>query len=152
MLEISRKTNTILFKLSSEISILPNVIEEVEKFLIPKNVDDLTNVLLVTEELLTNAVEHGNQNDPARLTVCDIEQIDDDLFKIVVKDEGDGFDYRCIDFKLPENPKYVQKRGYILINALSKRIVFEGNGSCVTAYVGKKNNKDHQVQKNYQSR
>lgn len=152
MLEISRKPNTILFKFSSERSILPNVIEEVEKFLIPKNVDDLTNVLLVTEELLTNAVEHGNQNDPARLAVCDIEQIDDDLFKIVVKDEGDGFDYKCIDFKLPENPKYVQKRGYILINALSKRIVFEGNGSCVTAYVGKKNNKEHQVQKNYQSR
>ena len=101
MLEISRKTNIILFKLSSEISILPNVIEEVEKFLIQKNVDDLTNVLLVTKELLTNAVEHGNQNDPARLAVCDIEQIDDDLFKIVVKDDGDGFDYKFIDFKLP---------------------------------------------------
>ena len=135
MFEISRKIHAILFKLSSEISLVPNVLDEAKEFLKLANVNDPTKVLLGVQELLRNAVVHGNKNDSNLLITCCIEQIDGGLFKIVVEDEGNGFDYRCLDFKIPEDPKNIQKRGYKLLYILSKKIHFAGKGNHVTAYM-----------------
>ncbi|MBA7636369.1 hypothetical protein ES703_43987 [subsurface metagenome] len=37
--------------------------------------------------------------------------------------------------KLPEDPRYIQKRGYILINALSEQIEFNSKGNHITVYM-----------------
>ncbi len=135
MLEIKRKRNAILFKFSSEISTLTNTMDKIEKFLKVLNTKDPTNVLLVARELLMNAVVHGNRNDPNRFVICRLRAFDNNQLKILVKDEGAGFDYESLDLRLPNDPKHIQKRGYILINALSERIDFKGRGNSVTVYV-----------------
>ncbi len=135
MLEVKRKRNSILFKFSSEISTLTNVMDRIEKFLKVLNKKEPTNVLVVARELLMNAVVHGNRNDPNRFVICRLRVFDNNQLKILVKDEGAGFDYESLDLRLPNDPRHIQKRGYILINALSERIDFKGRGNYVTVYV-----------------
>ena len=52
---------------------------------------DSFNLWLCLEEALTNAVRHGNRNDPAKMVRLEIAQ-DGDECHIAVFDEGTGFD------------------------------------------------------------
>ena len=133
MFEVTRKTNAVSFKLSSEISVIENVIKEAEKFTRKLEIADCTGLSIVMMELLRNAIIHGNKKSPERIVTCNIEKINGGKFKIGVKDEGSGFDYKCLDMNIPEDPRNLKKRGYILINELSEKIVFNGNH--ITVYI-----------------
>lgn len=49
---------------------------------------------LVLREGLTNAVRHGNANNPEKLVMFDLNIMDSDCIKIVIEDQGDGFDWK----------------------------------------------------------
>ena len=90
---------------------------------------------VVLREMLTNAIKHGNKQVPERMVTVKIESLKKMRFKISVHDEGDGFNYRALSSKAPENPRGREKRGYYLINYLSDKVEFNVQGNGITAFV-----------------
>jgi serine/threonine-protein kinase RsbW len=89
------------------------------------------NVLIATIEAANNAILHGNKLDEQK----DVNirfKIDDKFLTIVVKDQGEGFDYSNIpDPTAPENLEKINGRGVFLMERLSDKIIFSDNGSKV---------------------
>jgi anti-sigma regulatory factor (Ser/Thr protein kinase) len=54
---------------------------------------------------------------------------------VTVEDEGPGFNYGAVRMSLPDDPRRLQNRGYVLIKSLSEKLEFNDRGNCVTAYV-----------------
>lgn len=90
---------------------------------------------LVLRELLINAIQHGNRGEAVRSVECSLERVGADGVKIVVEDEGNGFDAGSLDFSVPEDPQHIQKRGLTVVNALADRLEFNTKGNRVTAYL-----------------
>ena len=137
MIHIDKFNSYLTFKISSEISMVNKLIKETETFISQfeiKNDIDI-DLMIVLRELLLNAVIHGNKNIPDRIVKCRIEKLEKSRFKVVVEDEGSGFDYKSLDMKIPEDPRHIQKRGYAVINALSDQIEFNSKGNQVTVYI-----------------
>jgi anti-sigma regulatory factor (Ser/Thr protein kinase) len=58
---------------------------------------------------------------------------EDKSVEITVADQGKGFDYRSLDFALPDRPAHLERRGYILIGNMADAVRFNGAGNVVTA-------------------
>lgn len=70
---------------------------------------------LATCEILSNAMVHGNQNDPEREVSLDLDVIDEDIV-IVVRDQGEGFDPGGVpDPRQPGNLLRASGRGIFLV-------------------------------------
>lgn len=135
MFKIDENSNSIIFTLSSEMRLVDNVIRESQKFLKEHDISEFSGFKLVLRELLNNAIEHGNYHISDREVVCRIEYIGEQRFKIMVQDEGKGFDYNNLVMTLPEDPRQIRNRGYALVNAFSDQIDFNERGNRVTTYI-----------------
>lgn len=90
----------------------------------------------VLRELLINAVEHGNQYNFKRMITCEIEYFQVDQFKIMVQDQGHGFDPDSLDRY--QGNLSTRKRGYTLIKTFTQDLQFNACGNQITAYIGAK--------------
>jgi serine/threonine-protein kinase RsbW len=109
---------------------------------IEKLVDDLSaelkissdiygNILIASLEAANNAIIHGNKQDESKLVNISVKK-DKRSLKIMIEDEGDGFDYQNIpDPTAPENIENVNGRGIFLMEKLSDSIEFTRNGATV---------------------
>ena len=89
------------------------------------------NVLIATIEAANNAILHGNKLDENKSVVIRFK-IDDNYLTIVVKDQGNGFDFNNIPYPTaPENLEKINGRGVFLMERLSDKIIFSDNGSKV---------------------
>ena len=120
-----------------------NISSKIENLrIIEKAVDDIStvcnlnselygNVLIATIEAANNAILHGNKLDENK-NVDILFKVEDSKLKIVVKDQGIGFDYANIpDPTSPENIEKINGRGVFLMEKLSDEIFFFENGSRV---------------------
>lgn len=89
------------------------------------------NLLIATLEAANNAIVHGNKLDENKMVEIEMEKENDDL-AIVVKDQGNGFDYSDIpDPTAPENIENISGRGVFLMRKLSDNVEFFENGKTV---------------------
>ncbi len=80
-------------------------------------------------EAFTNALMHGNKQDPEKIITITFEKKSTGL-TFTVKDEGQGFDYQSIpDVKDDGKEKKFPGRGIFLIKSLSDDVNFVGNGN-----------------------
>jgi len=119
---------------------IPSKIENLR--IVEKAVDDISsdynlnselygNVLIATIEAANNAILHGNKLDETKNVDISIK-VEGNKLRIVVKDQGDGFDYANIpDPTSPENIEKINGRGVFLMEKLSDEICFFENGSKV---------------------
>jgi serine/threonine-protein kinase RsbW len=112
-------------------------LREVEKFIdvIAKEhqLDNIIygNVLIATLEAANNAIIHGNKLDISKEVYIGME-IEKNFIKLIVKDQGPGFDYKNIpDPTAPENIENISGRGVFLMSKLSDSIDFSNNGAIV---------------------
>jgi serine/threonine-protein kinase RsbW len=93
---------------------------------------DLFGVHMALEESISNAIRHGNKEDPAKRVEVEC-QISPERFWARITDEGPGFrpaevpnccEPECLD--LPGG------RGLALINAYMTRVQYNDRGNCVT--------------------
>jgi anti-sigma regulatory factor (Ser/Thr protein kinase) len=91
--------------------------------------------LLVLRELLMNAVYHGNGNDHGRSVAFDVEYLGQEQFRVSVEDEGRGFDYSALDLTIPDDPRRMRNRGYIVIRKICSSLKFNDRGNRVTVEV-----------------
>ena len=131
----SEKGNSIVYKISSEMCCIDKVVEHLKEDLKRFNISgDESAFKLIVRELLKNAVRHGNHEIIEKTVACNIEYLGARRFKIVVEDQGNGFNYGNINVDLPENFNQIKRKGYILINDLSKRIEFNEKGNRISVY------------------
>jgi len=92
----------------------------------------LNNISVCTDEILTNALVHGNGGDPKKnisITLnCDAEK-----FTLTVKDEGKGFDVKNFSQQLKENHLDIpSKRGLFIVEYLMDEVSFNAKGNQIT--------------------
>ena len=135
MYRVERGDDYVSFEMPSQSRYVPRAVDACEDFLRERDVYESSGLTVILRELLANAIRHGNLNTPQRRVSARVEQEVDGRFKVIVEDEGAGFDSKSIDMRLPDDPRYIRKRGYLLIRALSDRLEFNPKGNRVTAYV-----------------
>ena len=112
------------------VSLVENLIDEVAIEL--SIISDLYgNVLISTIEAVTNAIVHGNDNNPEKKVSIEVIK-DEKKLTIIVEDEGDGFDLNLVPD--PTKPDYIEKpdgRGIFLMKNLTDDLEFEKNGAIV---------------------
>lgn len=112
-------------------------INEVEKF-----VDEFSEahdihsdiygkILMATVEAVNNSIVHGNKEDVSKKVFL-IFRMDSDSIKILVEDEGPGFDYTTLpDATKPENIENIHGRGIYLMQHLADEVEFFKEGKQV---------------------
>ncbi len=93
---------------------------------------DFKELKKVLNELIMNAIEHGNKKSVEKKIECSVARMHGSLFKITVKDEGEGFDYRRSGILTPAGSG---KQGYTLVRALCEQIDFNRKGNRVMVYI-----------------
>lgn len=108
--QLKYKLKTSIF----EIDNLPNYLDEaLSGIKIPT--DKYNNILLAVTEAVNNAIIHGNKNDIKKQIELEFI-ISDEFIKIIVTDEGEGFDITGIpDPTLPENLLSEHGRGIFIM-------------------------------------
>lgn len=87
------------------------------------------NILIAFLEAVNNAIVHGNKENEEKEVVINISLEGGELH-IVVKDQGNGFDYRNVpDPTAPENIENISGRGIFLMKKLSDKLIFHENGT-----------------------
>lgn len=111
------KENFILKSDKAEISTIENLISQFNKIaLIPE--EKIINFQIAVSEALINAIVHGNKEDINKSVFVAIE-CKENFFKISIKDEGSGFDYKKIpDPTKEENLFKEHGRGIFIMNTL----------------------------------
>ncbi|MDM8525756.1 ATP-binding protein [Desulfococcaceae bacterium HSG8] len=135
MFKMNENGSSITFSFSSEMHLVDRVIQSCRDYLKHSGVSEFSQFRLVLRELLINAVEHGNRNIVEHTVICSIEHMGEWQFRITVEDEGDGFDPRTLDMKMPKDPEEMRKRGYPLVNAFTDQLEFSEKGNRVIAYI-----------------
>jgi len=133
MFNIFEEDDFIQFKISTDMRHISTVMQQVRKFLRRCNVQD-DNPVLILKELISNAFEHGNRNAENSSIMISVEHTGNADFKIMVEDEGKGFDYKNAERKAESDPR-TRNQGLELVRNLSERIEFSGRGNCVSVWV-----------------
>lgn len=120
-------------------SSLPNVKAAVDEALtfVDSNINNLSredffDLKLVLNELIINAVIHGNNQDITKKVSIYIEIQPENIIKTVISDEGKGYNYEELilkdneEFSLDENG-----RGISLVAALIDTLTFNDMGNVV---------------------
>jgi len=93
------------------------------------NEEDAFAIKLALEEAMTNAVRHGNRNDPDKKVVVRYS-VSPTRTIIVVRDEGGGFvPDRVPDCTLPENIERPCGRGIMLMRAYMTEVAYNDDGN-----------------------
>ena len=95
----------------------------------PEDVREQINLAAI--EAGTNAIKHGNKEDPhkrALILFC----LDADKLTIIIEDEGDGFTRKEVADPLdPENLLKSSGRGLFLMEAYMDSVIYEANGTII---------------------
>ena len=93
---------------------------------------DVFAVRLALDEALANAIKHGNNSDPTK-KVCVRFCIEDSKITLSVRDEGLGFDRRCIPDPTEDDRLEIPcGRGLLLMRSYMDSVTFSETGNEVT--------------------
>jgi len=113
--------------LIENITIIESFIDNArEKFNI--NDDIYGNIMISVTECVSNAIIHGNKQDPKKPVNIELRFLDDQI-RFIIEDQGEGFDYQVLkDPTSPEHLKIPGGRGVFIMKHLSDEVDFEENG------------------------
>jgi anti-anti-sigma factor len=135
MYNVVKENSGKIYELSSRLCYVDRCVEDCKEYLHYLGFSQFTDFILVIRELLINAIEHGNKNIIEKTVTCKIENRDRGRFKVIVEDQGEGFEYKRLNLNLPKPADKGRRCGYPLIYALSDKVQFNDTGSQVTAFV-----------------
>ena len=93
---------------------------------------DIFSVRLSLEEAITNAIRHGNGNDPKRHVLIECE-VDPQRLLVRIQDEGNGFDPSTIpDPTDDDHLELTGGRGLLLMHTYMSSVKYNEDGNVVT--------------------
>lgn len=134
-MHIERDGEGLGIELPSDLRLVDQVVEEVRAFARERGVERAPGLGLILRELVNNAIEHGNRNEQERKVAVRVESVGPMRFKVVVQDQGEGFDHASLDLRLSEDPNQERNRGLPMVNAYADELSFDKDGTRATAYV-----------------
>ena len=126
-------TGKLSLKIPSDIKHVREVSSGILKWLEPRKLDDsaLFDIRLCVEEVVRNAITHGNNNDLG-LKVLISYWLEGDSLIIEVEDEGAGFDPgKMPDPTIEENIMKGSGRGVHIVRKLIDKMEFNDKGNKV---------------------
>jgi serine/threonine-protein kinase RsbW len=112
---------------------MDQVVDETEEFLRPLGLEEelAYNIVMLTTEAVTNAIEHGNAMDESKNVVLEFEA-NEVRVQITVEDEGEGFKESDVPDPLAqENIMSEGGRGIFLMRELADQITYEKGGRAI---------------------
>jgi serine/threonine-protein kinase RsbW len=118
---------------------LPSVPESINK--VDNLVDDLVefyqisnevyaNIITSLNEAVTNAIYHGNKQNPNKAIKIEVEIINAKKLICIVEDEGVGFNFNVLpDPTAPENLENLTGRGVFIMKKLADQCIFNETGN-----------------------
>lgn len=104
---------------------LPNNVEVIEEILqtlqneLSISEQCVFNIRLALSEAITNAIRHGNNNNPSKLVIIDVESVNGKIY-CCVADEGDGFNLSdWSDPRLKANREREGGRGVLFLREIT---------------------------------
>lgn len=124
------QTKVIPSKLDEAVKWIDEIVSQVRR--LGYGPDDVFSIRLCLEEALTNAITHGNKEDPEKAVVVEYELTPEQL-KICVEDQGEGFD----PSELPDPTSNAHLlspsgRGVFLIRQFMDNVSYNPKGNCIT--------------------
>ncbi len=120
----------LFMKIPSDKLLIPKASNDFLDFLHTNGIKECDAFQIAFEEALTNSIVHGNKSDYNK-NVNIYFHIDDEMVKVIIEDEGDGFDYTMTMIGLTESQENIYKdsgRGIFLISLYTDDFYFENNG------------------------
>lgn len=123
------------FSINSELCNICNSINNIIKFIVehhgPLKDDVLFDIKVILNELLLNAVVHGNKEDKSK-QVKVRTGIDNDFVYFIIEDEGEGFNINCCS--QPEDLFDIMDmkengRGILIVKNLCDRVKYNTKGN-----------------------
>lgn len=127
----------------SDIKILRLIEKEILSFLTKEaelSEEELLEFKLIINELLINAIVHGNRNNPSKKVKVKIGVYEKRLSYIVVEDEGDGFDIEKVftEYTPCEEADQIEGlyefgRGLMIVSSLCESVKQNRKGNKIVA-------------------
>ncbi|MCK8825655.1 SpoIIE family protein phosphatase [Fuchsiella alkaliacetigena] len=119
-------------KFKSSIEVMYQVQEELTEFIIPYY-EESTLICIGFQEIAANAIEHGNKMDENKAVEIKAE-VTEKYIKIIIKDEGEGFDWQSKvnqSFNIEKEAQIEKERGrgIKMINELYDEICYNERGN-----------------------
>lgn len=125
-------------KLTSDFDSVEHVDRIVDELTRQQGLSEVTQgaLLLSLSEAVTNAIMHGNKQDPSKWVHVRAVRVGDDL-EVTVEDEGDGFNPDVIPSPVDsENLLRQGGRGVYLMRMYCKDVRFSNGGRALTLVLG----------------
>lgn len=117
---------------SSETRVIGEIISSLEILCLLFDLDGnmiKVTIPLVIDELLRNAIKHGNKNDKSKSIKVE-GYLDNSRFKLAVEDEGSGFDYHKYLEKNVDIDEFAGSgRGLLMVINYAEEINFNKKGN-----------------------
>ncbi|ADY53567.1 putative anti-sigma regulatory factor, serine/threonine protein kinase [Pseudopedobacter saltans DSM 12145] len=114
---------------SASIALVENFIDN----LVPTlnlNDDVYANMMTCVNEAVSNAIVHGNKENPTKIVYINVENIDNRRIIFSIADEGEGFDFNNLpDPTSPENLEKLSGRGIFIMKKLADQCIFNTKGN-----------------------
>ncbi len=131
--------------IASEMDLVERVLRSARTFAEDFDPTPFPDLQQVLRELLENAVVHGNRRRPDKVVACEIARVRDDLFKVTVSDEGEGFDHRNAEVLASSAPRWEGTRGFGLIRAVCEQIDFNEAGNEASVFLRRSRETQYEV-------
>ncbi len=114
---------------SESVAVLENFIDDlVAKLGIGEDV--YANLMTCLNEAITNAIYHGNKQDPHKKVYVNLDVILNKRLVFTVADEGNGFDFNNIpDPTDLDNLEKLTGRGVFIMKRLADQCIFNSKGN-----------------------
>lgn len=94
--------------------------------------NELLDIRLCLEELLINAIKYGNKFDKSKKVKLNYD-VENNILRVIIKDEGGGFDYQNLpDPTVEKNLQELKGRGVFLVKRLMDEVYFNDKGNEIT--------------------
>ena len=92
--------------------------------------DVYANLMTCLNEAVTNAIFHGNKQNPNKLVYLNLEIINNKRLVFTIADQGDGFNFNNLpDPTAPENLENLSGRGVFIMKQLADQCIFNTKGN-----------------------
>lgn len=135
MYKVDQNKENISFCISSEYQFVDRIIEDTNSFLNESMFTMNYNFRLCFREILINALEHGNKEDPEKEIKCNINIKKNNIAELIITDQGNGFNYGNIQTSIPESSENIRRKGFPIIYSIAEKVAFNKKGNAIKAYI-----------------
>jgi serine/threonine-protein kinase RsbW len=114
---------------SNSIAVVENFVDDLVSTLAIGD-DVYANLMTCLNEAVTNAIFHGNKQNPEKIVFLNLEIINNKRLIFTIADQGEGFDFSNLpDPTSPENLENLSGRGVFIMKQLADQCIFNTLGN-----------------------